>query len=71
MTSPYPTEVLVAGHSTDLRQEAAAVRLALLARCCRPSTWARLVRRTSTAARKALRGPRRQPVNPTPCCAAA
>ena len=45
MTILHGTEALAADHVADLCRQACTSRLAALARCCRPSTWARALRR--------------------------
>jgi len=68
MTTPY-LEVFAADRGQRLRREAAAARLAALARCCRPSAWGRAARR-ATAATAALRSSlRRDRSAAAPCCA--
>jgi hypothetical protein len=71
MTTPFATETLAAEHTAQLRTEAAAARLAALARCCRPSTWARTARRAGQAARRLLRALRRDSGRTAVCCAGA
>jgi hypothetical protein len=44
MIAAYTTAVLAETHGADLRRQAGNARLAALARCCRPSTWARTAR---------------------------
>ena len=44
-----PLEALAVEHAAQLRREAASARLAALARCCRPGTWLRLLRRRTAA----------------------
>lgn len=50
MTTPYLADLLLAERTQQLRREAAGARLAALARCCRPSSWARAVQRVRDAA---------------------
>jgi hypothetical protein len=45
MRAPLPGQLLVADHAGDLHRRAAAARLAAVANCCRPGTWARAARR--------------------------
>ncbi len=49
MTSLDLTQAVSAEHIRDLRRAAGRSRLSALARCCRPSTWARAARRTGAA----------------------
>ena len=65
MTTTYVSEQLATDHAAALRRDAATSRLAALARCCRPSSWARAARRAGAAAAR-LRGSR--PVGAS-CCA--
>ncbi|NEK84741.1 hypothetical protein GCU60_03040 [Blastococcus saxobsidens] len=65
MIAAYALELLAETRAAELRREASAARLAAMAACCRPSTWARAADRAlDTIAR-----PRRS-VSPT-CCATA
>ena len=45
MTTVEVYAQLAADRGRELRREAAQARLAALARCCRPSTWRRVLRR--------------------------
>ena len=69
MLADYTTGVLVQSHSAALRREAGAARLAALARCCQPSTWARTARHTGEALRqlRSTVAPERR----TPACCTA
>lgn len=63
MTHPYALE-LAKTRSADLRSEASAARLAAIATCCRPSTWALAARRAAGAAARLRRGARRDVAAP-------
>ena len=69
MLADYTTGVLVQSHAATLRRQAGAARLAALARCCQPSTWARTARHAGEALRQ-LR-PTVAPRGRTPACCAA
>jgi hypothetical protein len=45
VSARLPDQLLVADHAGDLHRRAAAARLAAVANCCRPGTWARAARR--------------------------
>ena len=65
MIAPYALELLADARGAELRREAGAARLAAIAACCRPSTWARAARRAVDAAARLRR-------NASPaCCATA
>ena len=65
MTAAYALELLAETRAAELRREASAARLAAIAACCRPGTWARVAHRAlDTTARL------RRSVSPT-CCATA
>jgi hypothetical protein len=49
VTNPYALE-LAKTRGAELRREASAARLAAIATCCRPSTWARAIHRAIDAA---------------------
>lgn len=69
MSSPLITGLIAADHVAQLRREACIARLVALARCCRPSTWARVVRHITRV------GGRLRDVRPgrgaAPCCPGA
>ena len=65
MIAPYALELLAETRGAELRHEASAARLAAIAACCRPSSWARAARRALTAATRLSRS-----VSPA-CCATA
>jgi hypothetical protein len=44
MTPTSITSAVAAEHIGDLREHACSSRMAALAHCCRPSTWARAAR---------------------------
>ncbi|NYJ05005.1 hypothetical protein [Petropleomorpha daqingensis] len=67
MSSLYTDLVIVDERSTGLQRRAERARLAGLARCCRPSAWARTARRAAAA----LSRPRGGQVAATSCCATA
>jgi hypothetical protein len=49
MTSPFLAGMVASGHDVDLREQARRSRLSALARCCRTSAWARILRRGGPA----------------------
>jgi hypothetical protein len=67
MTMPH-LELLVADRGRELRREAAAARLAALARCCRLSTWGRATRRATQAVLRLRAG---RPGRPAAACGAS
>jgi hypothetical protein len=69
MTAPYALEGLAEARGAELRREASAARLAAIAACCRPRTWARAARRAVDATARLRRGAHRN--IPTACCATA
>ena len=68
MTTHYTLE-LAEARGAELRREASAARLAAIATCCHPSTWARATRRAVDAAARLHRRAHRK-VSPA-CCAPA
>ncbi len=71
MTSPYLAGLLAGDHEADLRRQAGRSRLAALARCCRPSTWGRALRRALQVGKRAHTALRGRPAAPAGCCATA
>jgi hypothetical protein len=67
--APQITGLIVADRIADRQRHAAAARLAAIARCCRPSTWARTARRIRAASARATSVLRHRA--PEPCCAPA
>jgi hypothetical protein len=68
MSSPLITGPIAADRISQLRREACAARLVKLARCCRPSTWTRTVRRISEGYGLLRDRSRHQPESAVPCC---
>ncbi len=71
MTSPYLAALLAGEHEADLRRQAGGFRLAALARCCRPGTWGRALRRAVTAGNRVRGALHDRSGAPSGCCAAA
>jgi|tagenome__1003787_1003787.scaffolds.fasta_scaffold15561204_1 hypothetical protein len=69
MTMPFTTEAFAAEHGAQLRRDASTARLARLARCCRPSAWARAGRQATQSAHRLVQTVRRNPAATTVCCA--
>ena len=69
MTTDFLTD-LAEQKAARLCREAGTARLAALARCCRPSTWSRSIRR-ATRALVRLRDAARRDRSAQPCCAPA
>ncbi|MGY1617191.1 hypothetical protein ACI797_10645 [Geodermatophilus sp. SYSU D00691] len=67
MSTLYVAQVIADERGAELQRRADTARLAALARCCRPSTWARAARRAAAAVDR-LRTARSAG---TPCCAPA
>jgi hypothetical protein len=65
VTHPYAVELLAEFRVAELRRKESVARLAAIASCCRPSTWALAVRRAADAAARRRRGTRRGVVAPT------
>lgn len=65
MTAAYTLELLAETRAAELRREASAARLAAIALCCRPSTWALAAHRALDATARLRRS-----LSPT-CCATA
>ena len=65
MIAAYALELLAETRGAELRREARAARLAAIAACCRPSSWARATRRALNAPARLRRS-----VSPA-CCATA
>jgi hypothetical protein len=49
MISPLVAQLVAADRSAQLQRSGAAARLAAIARCCRPSAWARSAPRMTQA----------------------
>ena len=49
MITPEVAQLVAADRSAQLHRAVTSARLAALARCCRPSRWARVVRRAGEA----------------------
>lgn len=49
MLSTITAQLIAEERSAELQRHAATARLAAIARCCQPSTWARAARRTAAA----------------------
>jgi hypothetical protein len=71
MTSPYLADIVAGGHDNDLRRQARHFRLAALATCCQPGTWARTLRRATGAAARLHSARRRGTGRAAPCCGPA
>lgn len=71
MTSPYLVDMVAGGHDADLREQARRSRLAALATCCRPGTWARALRRVARAAARVHAAPRGETDRTPVCCESA
>ena len=69
MIAPYALDLLAETRGAELRREASAARLAAIAACCRPSSWARAARRAVESAARLRRSAHRN-VSPA-CCATA
>lgn len=69
MIAPQLAELIVTDRMADRQRSAATARLAAIAHCCRPSTWARTARRIRAASARAATVLRRR--TPTQCCAPA
>jgi hypothetical protein len=48
MDTTYVASLIVGERAVELRRRADGARLAAVLRCCRPSSWARVVRRVVT-----------------------
>jgi hypothetical protein len=70
VTTPYLAELLAEFRGAELRREACTARLAALAACCRPSSWARTARRAVDALTR-LRTTVGRDRAAAACCAAA
>jgi hypothetical protein len=67
--TPDVVQLIAADRAAELQRHAANARLAAIARCCQPSSWARVARRAATAVaalRSSLRSDRPAAA---PCCA--
>ncbi len=71
MTTPLTTQLIVEEHRTELLRSAATARLAAIARCCRPSTWARAARRAGEIVSRARAALRLGGADAAVCCAGA
>ncbi len=69
MTTPYVAQGLAADRAAELQRSAATARLAVLARCCRPATWARAARRADAAVTRVRAALRPDRSATEPCCA--
>jgi hypothetical protein len=69
MTTPYLTEMLAEQHRAELGREARTARLAALARCCSPRTWARIAHRAGENVAR-LRATVRRDRSAAACCTA-
>jgi hypothetical protein len=71
MATLYVAQLIADERNADLQRRADAYRLGALARCCRPSIWARAARRAGAAVDRLRRARAGAAPCCTPCCAPA
>jgi hypothetical protein len=69
MITAQVAQLIAADRAVELQRHAATARLAALARCCRPSTWARTARRATGAMARLRAAFRPDQSVAVPCCA--
>ena len=69
MITPHAAQLIAGDRMAEAHRHAAAARLATIARCCQPSTWARTAQRVASGATRLLAAVRHDRSATAPCCA--